>query len=151
MASAARIYPFGDERTSTFWLVMVPVLMAIAVAAGIWVVTASMPGNWARWAAAAAFTAAALAVWVPAKAPQVQAKALNPQNPLAQIHYVEAHFRPGDVILVNSEASFAFAYYYQKPTDDYQAVTSAANGFVPQYPGIPWKIGRASCRERVST
>ena len=29
VASAARIYPFGDQRTSTFWLVMVPVLIAI--------------------------------------------------------------------------------------------------------------------------
>src|SRR5258708_34894403 len=31
-ASAARKYPFGDIRTSTFWLVAVPVLLARPVA-----------------------------------------------------------------------------------------------------------------------
>ena len=37
VASAARKYPFGDLRTSTFWLVAVPLLMAVAVAAaGQW-------------------------------------------------------------------------------------------------------------------
>jgi len=158
-ASAARIYPFGDERTSTFWLVMVPVLMAIAAAAAIHALAGAVPRlravppavlpavppnkglrPWARWAAAALLTAAAVAVWVPGRAPMIQARLLNPQNPYAQIRYTTAHFRPGDVILVNFEASYAFAYYYKTATNDYPAVDVAANGFVPQYPGVPWVI-----------
>jgi hypothetical protein len=155
-ASWMRIYPFGDERTSTFWLVMVPVLMAIAAAAAIHALTRLVPRTgvvppdkgrhdngprpWARWAAAGVLTAAVLAVWLPANASSIRALPLNPQNPVAQIRYVEAHFRPGDVILVNSEASYAFAYYYKMPTDDYPSVAVAANGFVPQYPGDPWII-----------
>lgn len=150
-ASAARIYPFGDERTSTFWLVMVPVLMAIAVAAAIHALVRAVPDSKdrravppnkglrpsMRWAAAAALTAVALAAWVPTKAHLVQFRPLNPQNPYAQIRYVQAHFRPGDVIVVNSEASYAFAYYYKTATNDYPSVDAAANGFVPQYPGVP--------------
>jgi hypothetical protein len=145
-ASWMRIYPFGDERTSTFWLVMVPVMMAIAAAAAIQALTQLVPRarlappTWARWAAAGVLTAAALAIWVPANASSIRAMPLNPQNPVAQIRYVEAHFRPGDVILVNSEASYAFAYYNQTPTNDYPSVAVAANGFIPQYPGDPWII-----------
>ncbi|MCW2930205.1 MAG: hypothetical protein JWM19_1167 [Actinomycetia bacterium] len=47
-ASAARQYPFGDERTSTFWLVMFPVLMAIAVAALIHGF-GRLPGRYLHW------------------------------------------------------------------------------------------------------
>jgi hypothetical protein len=47
-ASAARQYPFGDERTSTFWLVMFPVLMAIAVAALIHGF-GRLPGRYLQW------------------------------------------------------------------------------------------------------
>jgi hypothetical protein len=155
-----RIYPFGDERTSTFWLVMVPVTMAIAAAAAIHALTRLVPRTGVvppdkarravppnkglrpqvRWAAAAVLTAAVLAAWLPANASSIRELPLNPQNPVAQIRYVEAHFRPGDVILVNSEASYGFAYYYKTLTDDYPSVAVAANGFVPQYPGKPWII-----------
>ena len=143
-ASWMRIYPFGDPRTSTFWLVMVPVLMAIGAAAAIHALTRVMPAdkvrrNWVR-AAAVVLTAIVLAAWVPARASQIRIRPLNPQNPYAQIRYVEKHFRPGDVILVNFEAAYAFAYYYTTPTNDYPEDDVAANGFVPQYPGVPWII-----------
>jgi hypothetical protein len=70
----------------------------------------------------------------------VQAIAINPQNPYDQITYVEAHFRPGDVILVNDEASYAFAYYYPTPPGSYPSSTVSANGFFPAYPYTPWII-----------
>jgi hypothetical protein len=141
IASAAQVYPFGDERTSTYWLVMVPVLAAIAAAAGIRWATGHLDG-WAGPAAAIAATAVALASLTAVNISWIgrQAYAINPQNPHAQIRYVETHFRAGDVILVNLEASYAFAYYYQTPTDDYQSVTSSADGFIPQYPRVPWII-----------
>jgi hypothetical protein len=46
--SAARQYPFGGERTSTFWLVMFPVLMAIAVTALIHGF-GRVPGRYLQW------------------------------------------------------------------------------------------------------
>ena len=58
-ASAAREYPFGDVRTSTFWLVTVPLLMAVAVAAAAHLAAAAARRasrdrgaagrSWCRW------------------------------------------------------------------------------------------------------
>jgi hypothetical protein len=147
VASAAKIYPFGDERTSTFWLVMVPVLIAIGIAALIGWTTghisrgSRVPG-WLGWVAALAATAIVLAGWAQVNQDWISrpAIAVNRQNPYAQITYVEAHWRPGDVILVNEEASFAFAYYYKTPASAYPEVANSANGFIPQYPATPWII-----------
>jgi hypothetical protein len=153
-ASAARIYPFGDERTSTFWLVMIPVLMAIAAATAISAVGRVPPGRpsppspggqrRARRVAALALTAAALAGWAHAASPRVRVQTIPAQSPYAEIRYVEGRLRPGDVILVNSEAAYAFAYYYQHATDDYMPSATVANGFIPQYPvpGIIVATGR---------
>jgi hypothetical protein len=135
-ASAASAYPFGDQRTSTFWLVMVPVLMAIAIAAVIHAATRQW-GRWPRWMAALAATAVALAGWVTANGGYARSQAINPENPYAQVMFVQAHARQGDVILVNVEASFGFAYYYKAPPGAYPAVSTIATEFVPQYPGKP--------------
>jgi hypothetical protein len=147
VASAAKIYPFGDERTSTFWLVMVPVLMAIGIAALIgWTTGRISRGSrrqgWLGWAVALTATAVVLAAWAQANNKWIDRRAIavNAQNPYAQISYVEAHWRPGDVILVNEEASYAFAYYYKIPASAFPAITNSANGFVPQYPATPWII-----------
>jgi hypothetical protein len=145
VASAAKIYPFGDERTSTFWLVMVPVLMAIGIAAVIaWatgrIARGSRARGWLGWAVALTATAVVLGTWALVNKDWINqpAVAINVQNPYAQITYVEAHWRPGDVIVVNEEASYAFAYYYKIPASAYPAVTNAANGFIPTYPNTPW-------------
>jgi hypothetical protein len=87
-------------------------------------------------------TAVVLAAWAQANNQWIDrpAIAVNSQNPYAQVTYVEAHWRPGDVIVVNEEASYAFAYYYKIPASAYPAVANAANGFIPQYPATPWII-----------
>ena len=156
VASAASVYPFGDERTSTFWLVMVPVLMAIGVAAVIHAVSfgaktsAAAPDpatqrgrrGRARWTAAVAATVIAVAALatVNARWIDVRSVAINTENPDSQISYVEAHFRAGDVILVNEEAAYAFAYYYKTPPGSYPSTTVSATGFFPAYPNAPWVI-----------
>jgi hypothetical protein len=142
VASAAKIYPFGDERTSTFWLVMVPVLMAIGIAAVIAWATGRIARGWLGWAVALAATAVVLGSWALVNKDWINqpAVAINVQNPYAQVTYVEAHWRPGDVIVVNEEASYAFAYYYKIPASAYPTVTYAANGFIPTYPDTPWVI-----------
>lgn len=128
-ASADRRYPFGDLRTSTFWLVAVPVLMAVAVAAA---------GRWAarmdrRLPLIAA--ALALAVWVTATATYIRSHDLPDENVRSQVAYVSAHVRPGDVILVGYAASYAFAYYYQA-NPSFPADSAGPNGHIPAYPGV---------------
>ena len=118
VASAARKYPFGDLRTSTFWLVAVPLLMAVAVAAA------------GRLAAAidrrapVVVTAAALAVWVPATGPYIRSQQIPNEDVHSEVSYLDAHFRRGDVVIVSYAASYAFAYYYP-----------LAN---PSFPADPW-------------
>jgi hypothetical protein len=129
VASAARRYPFGDLRTSTFWLVAVPVLMAVAVAAA------------GRWAAAIdrrgplIAAALALAVWVAATATYIRSHEIPNEDVRSEVVYVSAHFRPGDVIIVSYAASYAFAYYYQA-NPSFPADPAGPDGHIPAYPGV---------------
>jgi hypothetical protein len=131
-ASAAGKYPFGDLRTSTFWLVTVPLLMAVAVAAA---------GHWAarihRWAPAV-ITAVALAVWVPATGPYIRSHPIPNEDVRAEVVYLDHHFRPGDVVIVNYGASFGFAYYY--PVTPSFPAGHGPNGHLVAYPDAPWIV-----------
>jgi len=132
-ASAAGKYPFGDLRTSTFWLVMVPVLAAVAVAAV------------GRWAAAAidrraplVVAAVALAAWVPATNAFIRSHPIPDDDVQYEVSYLDAHFRPGDVVIVNYGASFGFAYYY--PPEPSFPVGHGPNGHLVAYPRLPWMV-----------
>jgi hypothetical protein len=131
-ASAARKYPFGDVRTSTFWLVLVPVLMAVAVAAA---------GRWAARAdrrAPLVIAAVALAAWVPATDSFIRSHSIPNEDVHSEVTYLESHFRPGDVVIVNYGASFGFAYYYsQAPSFP---VGNGPNGHGVTYPQLPWMV-----------
>ena len=130
--SVAGKYPFGDTRTSTFWLVLVPVLMAIAVAA-IGQATRKVP-------VAIALTAVALAVWVPATQSYMRTHLIPDENVRAQVDYVLAHFKPGDVIVVSSSSRYGFDYYYPDPPTAYLPDTHSPVAWVPAYPGQPWIV-----------
>lgn len=134
VASGARRYPFGDLRTSTFWLVAVPVLMAVAVAAA------------GRWAAAIdrrkplIAAALALAVRVAATATYIRSHEIPNEDVRSEVVYVSAHFRPGDVIIVSYAASYAFAYYYYyyyyQANPSFPADPAGHDGHIPAYPGV---------------
>jgi hypothetical protein len=133
-ASAAGKYPFGDLRTSTFWLVTVPLLMAVAVAAA---------GRWATAIdrrAPAVITAAALAVWVLATGPYIRSHELPGENVHSQVLYLDRHFRRGDVVIVSYAASYAFAYYYPLANPSFPADPIGPNAHVPAYPTAPWIV-----------
>jgi hypothetical protein len=131
-ASAARKYPFGDLRTSAFWLVVVPVLMAVAVAAGGRLATRI------DRRAPLVVAAAALAVWVPASDAYVRSHPIPNENVHAEVIYLDAHFRPGDVVIVSYGASFGFAYYY--PAAPSFPAGDGPNGHVVAYPRLPWMV-----------
>jgi hypothetical protein len=156
--SAARQYPFGEQRTSTFWSVMVPVLIAIAVAAathglvqlGIWRRISRMKGGvWSRRGLVASAARAAIALtvgtaaiffYVQAVRPDVNVQLIAHEDVRSQVDYVEAHLRPGDVIIANYGASYGFAYYYSEPATAYPDQPASGTGFIPQYPGNPHVI-----------
>ena len=137
-ASARRHYPFGDLRTSTFWLVMVPVMMAVGVAAG------------ARWIAALdrrlAVAAVILtgAVWIGATDTYMRSHTLGDEDVRSQVYYLESHLQPGDSVIVDYAASYGFAYYFSG-TPTYVKDPVAPTGFIPTYPSSPFII---SMRDR---
>ncbi len=133
VASAAHKYPFGNERTSTFWLVAIPVLMAVAVAAA-----GHLAGRIDR-RAPLLVAALALAVWVPATNMYIRAHSIPNEDVHSEITYLEAHFRHGDVVIVSYGASFGFAYYYPAtPSFPVDAVTP--DGYGVAYPQLPWMV-----------
>ncbi|HUN32688.1 MAG TPA: hypothetical protein VMU95_11800 [Trebonia sp.] len=140
VASAARQYPFGDERTSTFWEVMFPVLMAIAIAAAIhgagrWLGRAGAGGARRRAfpAIAVVVCAAAIAGYTLAVWPDINTHPIPDDDARSQIQYAEAHYRPGDVFLVDYGATYSFDYYYSTPTTYFPPSPGSAAGFFPQY------------------
>lgn len=134
VASGLSKYPFGDVRTSTFWLVLPPVLMAIAVAA-----LARLAGRLDRRVLPALVCAIALAIWVDATGPYIRSHLLADEDAHAQTVYVERHMRPGDVVLVNLKASYEFAYYYPAQPS-FPLGISGPNGHVVAYPSLPWLV-----------
>jgi hypothetical protein len=138
-ASAARQYPFGDERTSTFWEVMFPVLMAIAVAAaihGLGLAFGRLGRSVQRWALpviAVAIAVVAIAGYIQQVRPDINTHPIPDDDSRSQIQFAEAHYRPGDVFLVDFGASYGFDYYYSTPTSYFPAAPGNAAGFIPQY------------------
>src|SRR5258708_38929181 len=91
-ASAARKSPFGAIRTSTFWLVAVPVLMAVAVAA------AGRLAARVDRRAPLVVAAVALAVWVPATDPYIRSHSIPNEDGHSAVPYLDVHLPPGDVV-----------------------------------------------------
>ena len=133
-ASAARKYPFGDLRTSTFWLVTAPLLMAVAVAAA-----AHLAGRADR-RLPALVAAAALAVWVPVTSPYFRTHLIPNENVRAEVDYLNAHLRPGDVVIVDYAASYGFSYYWPRANPSYPRDIVGPNVHVAAYPGVSWMI-----------
>jgi hypothetical protein len=138
-ASAARQYPFGDERTSTFWEVMFPVLMAIAVAAAIrglglafGRLGTSVKG-WVLPVITVAIAVAAIAGYVQQVRPDINSHTIPDDDSRSQIQFAEAHYRAGDVFLVDFGASYGFDYYYSTPTTYFPPVAGNDAGYIPQY------------------
>lgn len=135
-ASAAGAYPFGDARTSTFWLVLVPVLIAIAVAV-IGQRLASLTRH--PWVAVAV-AAIALAGWVHVTDRYIWDRGIPSEDVRDQVSYVVSHFHQGDVIVVSSSSRYGFDYYYPAMPGAYVPEPGSPVAWVPTYPGKPWIV-----------
>jgi hypothetical protein len=148
-ASAFRKFPFGDVRTSTFWLVMVAAVMAVG-AAGIVDVLRR------RTSALVAGVAlvATVAIWIAATHSDVRSHAIStplsqgpalawvrPQYVRSQVRFLEANRRPNDVVIVDWGALWVFSYYQHlvKPSIQ-ENVDWSTTGYLPSYPETPWIV-----------
>jgi len=134
VASMFHEYPFGDLRTSTFWLVEVAVLMAVGVACALALVVrrARVVG------AVGAVVVVVLAVVV--VRPYIRSRPIPREDVAAQVAYVDGHRRPGDVVILSYAASWGFAYYEASPAPRFRPIDYADNGFLPVYPGVRWLV-----------
>jgi hypothetical protein len=133
-ASAARKYPFGDLRTSTFWLVNAPLLMAVAAA------TAAHLAGRADRRLPLVVAVVALVIWVPATNPYIRSRLIPNENVRAEVDYLDAHYRPGDVVIVDYAASYGFSYYWPRANPSYPRDIVGPNVHVAAYPGVNWMI-----------
>jgi hypothetical protein len=134
VASADHKFPFGDLRTSTFWTVLIPVLVAIGVASGIQLV--------ARRSVTVSVVCAALFVGmlVVSAHTTIRTQLIPIEDVRSEVAYVDAHRLAGDVVVVNEQASWAFAYYEGQLTPQFVHSPAVTVGFLPSYPGDPWMI-----------
>jgi hypothetical protein len=135
-ASALKLYPFLDLRTSTFWLIAVVVLMAIGVAGGV--------ARLARWkpAAGAVALVAAAGIWVYAASPSIRATPIRNEDVRAAVRYLDAHRGSQDVVVVNFPSTWGFAYYERSLHPKFVEFDPPTGfpEFMPTYPGTPWVI-----------
>ncbi|NHC46382.1 hypothetical protein [Motilibacter aurantiacus] len=138
-AAVLHVYPFLDVRTSTWLLVGVSVLAAVAVAVALGALAAPAP---AAPAAAIRLAATGLAVAAAGSAahvahPYVRGHTIFAQDVRSQAERVAADKRPGDVVLVALSATWAYAYYSGTGPVPVERTDSVATRFLPSFAGAP--------------
>jgi hypothetical protein len=135
--SALKVYPFGDLRTST-WLIAVTVAVAAIGVAGISAVARQwLRGGILAWAAALMVAAAAVAGFSVAAAPYVRGHPIPNEDVRDQADYVAKHAAADDVILVNLNSNWGFAYYWPYGQPARRLTTVVRQGYVAYFPGQP--------------
>jgi hypothetical protein len=108
--SAVHKYPFLDLRTSTFLFAITAVVAAIGVV-GLSVALRPLLKRWTA-VAVAVVSVVAITGFAFNNASYVRMHSIPPEDEKAQTLYVAGHARPDDVILVNLNSNWGFAYYW---------------------------------------
>jgi hypothetical protein len=134
--SALKVYPFGDLRTSTFLIVAIMTVAAIGVA-GLAAGARRLLSGTAAALIPSAVAAAAVAGLLVTAAPDVRSHSIPAEDVRDQASYIAAHARPGDVILVNMNSSWGFAYYWPHGQPARRATTVVRQGYLAYFPDQP--------------
>ena len=129
--SAARKYPFLDLRTSTFLFAITAAVAAIGVAGACSLLPRRLEDAFPLLLAVAA-----AALVIPAQ-PYVRSHLIPNEDVRYQARYVAAHAVHGDVILVNLNSSWGFAYYWPAGAPARRADAVVLQGYEPYFPGEP--------------
>ena len=134
--SALKIYPFGDLRTST-WLIVALVAFAAIGVGGIAALARNvLPGASARLVPGL-LAVAAIAGLCAAAAPNVRSHSIPAEDVRDQATYVAAHARADDVILVNLNSNWGFAYYWPFGQPARRPSTAVRQGYEAYFPAQP--------------
>jgi hypothetical protein len=133
--SALHKYPFLDLRSSTFLFAITAVTAAIGV---VGVCTALR--KWlGQWTVALVVTAAVVVagVFAAGAAPYVRNHSIPNEDERAQTLYVAGHARPSDVILVNLNSNWGFAYYWPFGQPSRRTDPNVVQDYEAYFPGQP--------------
>ncbi len=123
IAARFRKYPFLDQRTFHFVLIPTVAVLAIGV---VWTVL-RLATRLALVGGLVALLAAAL--FVHGVVPEWHRFGVPHEDVRTQVVYVAHHMRPNDVVIVNSSATYGFAYYWRGDSVS-AAAKKGAIGFV---------------------
>jgi hypothetical protein len=132
VAGAAHRYPFLDERTSLFFTVL------LTFCAGLGVGALVAPAFRRPLTIPLGLLAAGLAAALLLPAGRAAVRTPMPGSTLRQqVAFVLAQRRPGDVVVVGRNASYAFAYYWPQRPTFVPTTTGSAVLFQVEYPDQP--------------
>lgn len=142
VVSALKLYPFMDSRTSTGLYAVSAVVAAVGVAG-----TCALLRSYFKGTLAVGLAALAVAAFTVSSFPDIRSHLIPDEDVRDQVSYVEAHAAPTDVILVNLDSSFNFAYYWRLDRPAREATTALDQLYEPYYPSQP-RIVMAANRDR---
>jgi hypothetical protein len=131
--SALKRYPFGDLRTSTFLIAITVVVAAIGVAGVGSLLRPWLHGTLAAGLAAGVAAAAVVAFAVGAQ-PFLRGHPIPHEDVRDQARYVAAQAAPGDVVLVNLNSNWGFAYYWPRGQPARRADAAVLQGYEAYFP-----------------
>ena len=132
VVSAAKKYPFLDLRTSTFLIAVTVVVAAIGVAG-----VCSLLRPWFRGTLAIGLAALAVAGFGIGAQPYVRSHDIPNEDVRDQALYVAAHVARGDVIVVNLNSNWGFAYYWPTGVPGRRADPAVLQGYEAYFPDQP--------------
>jgi len=130
--SALRKYPFLNLRTSTFLFAVTVVVAAIGLVGVCSLLRRWLP-NWA----VAGLAALAVAAFAVNAQPYLRSHTIANEDVRDQALYVAAHAAPGDMIVVNLNSNWGFAYYWPTGRPARRADLAVKQEYEAYFPGQP--------------
>jgi hypothetical protein len=148
-AGVERRYPVLDQRTSHFLLVTGAAVAMVGLSWAATLITSRLPGR-ARVATTVSVLVFAVGAFAITNRGVIRSTAPpggRTEDVAAQVEYVAAHRRPGDVILVNLSGQYGFAYYWSQDRPTVVRGGVQATGWHVRYP-VASRIVVATGRDR---
>jgi hypothetical protein len=131
LLGAMKKYPLFDERTSHFLTISFAVLAAVGVA-GVCALLSRIHLGVAVLGAAVAAT-----LFIQNVQSDIGGRTIPAEDLRAPAHYIDAHRRPNDVIVVSELSSWGFAYYWPHGKPARRSDSANLQGFVVVFPDQP--------------
>jgi hypothetical protein len=130
--SALKKYPFLSPRASTFLFVITVVVAAVGI-----IGVCSLMRPWLKGGVAAGLAACAVAAFVLGAQPYVRSHTIANEDVRDQARYVATHAAADNVIVVNLNSNWGFAYYWPIGQPARRADTAVRQLYEAYFPGQP--------------